>query len=73
MKKDEFIEMIVKNHKSKQWLNGTFQVEEKTVGVKAFGKWVQVLTYPGFRDGSTSDIRSVKAFREEVERLCENI
>lgn len=41
MDKQEFINMIAANVKTKQWLNGTFDVNGKRIGIKAYGKWVQ--------------------------------
>lgn len=66
MTKEEFIDMVVTNHSSGQWLNGTFTVEGKKLGIKAYGKWVQVLHAGTCKDGSASGIKTVKAFKEAV-------
>lgn len=67
MTKDEFVEMVVKNHNSKQWLSGWFEVDGKQVGIKAFGKWVQRLQYTYEVYVSTTEgTKTITAFREEV-------
>ena len=41
MTKQEFVAMVVANHKTSKWLSCTVEVEGVQVGIKAFGKWVQ--------------------------------
>ena len=72
MTKQEFIDTIVNNHRTGHWLNATFDVEGRKIGVKAYGKWIQRLEHNGRSDG-TVEARTVKAFRSDVEELYEGI
>ena len=68
MTKEEFIKMVMANVKSKQWLNGTFDVEGKKVGVKAFGFWVQQMSVQGcyWKHTGTSFNNTQKALKIET-------
>lgn len=63
---------IADNAKTKQWLSCTFQVQTEkgvfSVGVKAFGKWVQRIECCGFVDG-VPEQKTLKALRDESEAL----
>lgn len=78
MNKKEFIDLIVKNHNSGKWLSCTQKVElgynaqAVYVGVKAYGKWVQIMEINGVK-GSTSEKKTIKAFRVEVEELLNGL
>lgn len=69
----EFIDFIVKNHSSERWISGTYVVMGMCIGVKAYGKWLQVMTCHGTNTKFTGvmGITTVKDFRKEVENaLC---
>ena len=71
MKIDKFINLIVSNAKTKKWLSCTEIVqlesgELATIGVKAYGRWVQRIECNGMRGNTGMDYKTVKAFREAV-------
>lgn len=67
MTKEDFIKMVVANHKSGKWLSCTVEVEGVKVGIKAFGKWVQRMegNYKPYWSGS--ECKTVSNFRAAVE------
>lgn len=68
----EFIDLIVKNHSTGRWINGTYVVMGTCIGVKAYGKWLQAMTAFGpTKFTGVMGISTVKDFRKEVENaLC---
>lgn len=52
---DEFVKMVVSNAKTKRWINCTMPVEYGSrvysVGIKAFGLWVQRVEANGLVGG----------------------
>lgn len=73
MTKNEFVDMVVKNHSTNRWLSGWFEVEGKKVAVKSFGKWVQRMHLDGGVVYSTAEVRTVGAFKFEVMKIVELI
>lgn len=67
---------IADNAKYKQWLSCTFQVSRSqgvfSVGVKAYGKWVQRIECGGVSDGLPEQ-RTIKALRAESEAMINRI
>lgn len=50
MDKEAFIKLINKSRREaggKQWYGGSYVVNNKTVHIKAFGNWIQVLKVDG--------------------------
>lgn len=75
MTKQEFIDMVVANAKTKKWLNGYFAVDgmPAPVGIKAFGNWVQVAECNGVKTSTGAGIKTRKAFRAAVERCLKEL
>jgi hypothetical protein len=75
MTKTDFVNMLVKNHGSGKWINGTYEVEGRSVGVKAFGKWVQRMQFADHPDyfTSSSEVKTVAGFREQVNNTLEQL
>ena len=46
--KEEFLQMLKANVKTDKWLNGTFEVEGRKVGVKAIRLWIQLARVEGY-------------------------
>jgi hypothetical protein len=70
----ELIDLIVAEGQKEQWHIAAYEVEvrpgvQTTVELKAYGKWVQFARVGFFKDGTPSDIKTKKRFREEVEKL----
>lgn len=65
---DQLAQLIADNAKTKKWISATFQVQTDkgtfSVGVKAFGKWVQRLEACGLR-WDVPEQKTVKALREQ--------
>lgn len=68
----EVIDAVAANVKSGKWISCTFPVSTDkgvfSIGVKAFGKWVQRVECVGMADG-LSEQKTVKALRSELENL----
>ena len=47
MNRSDFLKLVKSNAKTGRWLSGTYTVEGKPVGVKAYGLWVQVCAVEG--------------------------
>lgn len=73
MEKQKFIDLVVKNHSSKQWINGTETIDGVTIGVKAYGKWVQRLQRLDTGTYTTFEAVTVKEFREKMAAELEKI
>lgn len=66
---EQFIKMILQNVKSKQWLNCTESVtldngQNVSIGVKAFGLWVQRLECNGRMDSSSMALTTQKELKQ---------
>jgi hypothetical protein len=73
MTKEDFISIILKNVKSGQWINGTFQVENSKVGIKCFGLWVQRIQIDEKPWDSIPEQKTQKALRAELEKQLAEI
>lgn len=73
MERQEFIGLVVKNHSSKQWINGTETIDGVTIGVKAYGKWVQRLQRMDTGAYTSFEAKTVKDFREKMATELEKI
>ncbi len=68
MKKMEFLAMVknhMRTHKN-EWLNGTFEVDGHTIGIKLYGKSIQNMTIDGFSTGGMWDIPTQKKVLEVI-------
>ncbi len=61
----EFLSIVVKESKSNQWHNATYDINGSIVGIKQFGKWVQVISANGIRDGIPEQ-KTQKELKEKV-------
>lgn len=59
---EQFVARVAANVKQKTWLNETVQVNGEPVGIKAYGLWVQRLTYKGLSDGA--EFHTQKALKQ---------
>lgn len=57
-------------HSKNAWVSGFFCVGGQTVGIKAFGKWVQVLQVNQTRDGQ--QFATQRAMKDYIVNACEN-
>ena len=67
MTKQEFVAMVVANHKTGKWLSFTVEVEGVQVGIKAFGKWVQRMEGNYKPYWSSDHCKTVSSFKSAVE------
>lgn len=76
MTKYDIADAIAANVKTGKWLSCHFTLTlpdgEAPIGVKAFGKWVQIIEFAGMRDGIPEQ-RTIKGLKAEVVRLIENL
>ena len=68
MTKEDFYKLLKSNAKTGKWLNGTYDVEGVSVGVKANGLWIQRLQIEGVPHylGGSMGHKTQKAMIEEV-------
>lgn len=69
---EQIINDVCANHKSGKWLSCTYQTEYGSIGVKAYGKWVQVVECCGFRDGIPEQ-KTIKSLRFELSSLLNSM
>ena len=67
MTKQEFVAMVVANHKTGKWLSCIVEVEGVQVGIKAFGKWVQRMEGNYKPYWSSDQCKTVSSFKSAVE------
>lgn len=70
---DQFVEMICANVKTNRWLSCTETVQRSdgqcfSVGVKSYGRWVQVMECGAYRDGLPEQ-KTIKALRDRAQKL----
>ena len=68
MKMSEFLDMVVKESKNQKWHIAYHEVNGIQVGIKQYGKWIQILSANSFKDGIPEQ-KTQKALREKVESL----
>lgn len=81
MNKQDFINFLVNYSKSSpsHWINQSFEVNGKVIGLKAFGKSVQVIKIPsqihpqGYATDSIPEQKTYKAYRQALEKVLENV
>ena len=59
----DFAADVVRNAKT-GWINGQFDVNGSTVGIKAYGKWIQRINVHCLTDGA--EFRTQKAMRDYI-------
>lgn len=64
---DALADLVVANVKTNKWLSATFDVEgmPAKVGIKAFGRWVQIIECCGMRS-DVPETKTNKALRAGV-------
>ena len=73
MTQDEFIKMVVNNHKTNQWIIGHFDVDGMTIAIKAFNRWAQVIQKGDIRTSTSGYAKTNKAFAEELRQALESL
>ena len=79
MNKSDFIKLVLSNVKTKKWLSGYYDVEIDnnvyTVGVKAYGLWVQILTVEGcyYKQDSGMYIKTQKVLNTWLSNNLDNM
>lgn len=74
----ELADIIAKNHKTNKWINGTETVTLSNgavtrVGIKAFGKWLQIARCGEISGSGCADIKTVKAFKASTIEVLESV
>lgn len=74
----ELADIIAKNHKTNKWMSGTETVTLSNgavaqVGIKAFGKWLQIARCGDVSDSGCFDIKTVKAFKTNTIEVLESV
>lgn len=72
MTKQELAELVLANASKGKWLSCTVDVEGRSVGVKAFGKWVQRLECNGIR-ATVEECKTLKDFKPKVLSAIEGV
>ena len=67
MTKQEFVAMVVANHKTSKWLSCTVEVEGMQVSIQAFGKRVQRMEGDYKPYWSSNECKTVSSFKSAVE------
>lgn len=70
---DQFVKLVTDNAKTKKWLSCTMPVirsdgEVFSIGIKSFGKWVQVIQCGCYMDGIPEQ-KTIKALKEELTKV----
>ena len=68
----EISQIVADNAKTKKWLSASYPVltdiGPQNIGIKSFGKWVQLIQINQFKDG-LPELKTIRAVKIETEKL----
>ena len=78
MTPEALVDALVKHSKTKTWFSQFVDITlpdgtVKTLGIKAYGLWVQRMTCGGLCDGGSSGIHTIRQFKADTLDLIRRV
>lgn len=72
MKRNEFVDLVIKESKNQKWHINEYVVDGEKIGIKQFGKWIQRMEVGGYINGINQQTTQ-KALREQLEEFLNKV